>query len=158
MKRILKWGGILFVALIVIGVVASGGNKNSNPSSTNGNETSNSTAPATKETLIIVDATTLVKDYDNNKLAAQDKYTGKLVQTTAVIKNISSDVTGSYFLSLNPTADQYYFGTSIGCYFADGLQRSQLTALSNGQSVTVQGKMSDMSIGIVVMKECSIVK
>lgn len=158
MKKILKWGGISFVVLIIIGVIASGGNKNSNSSSTNGNEASNSTAPSTKQTLMVVDATTLVKEYDNNKLAAQDKYTGKLVQTTAVIKNISSDVTGSYFLSLNPTADQYYFGTSIACYFADKSQKSQLTALSNGQSITVEGKMANMSIGIVVMKECSIVK
>ena len=98
---------------------------------------------------------TAVGEYDKNKLSAQDKYTGKTVQTTGYIKNISNDITGKYYLSLNPNNDQYYFGTTIACYFNE---KGDLTTLSNGQSVTVVGTMRDMSIGIIDMQDCQLVK
>ncbi len=113
------------------------------------------TTPIAQITPMIMDATALVGEYDKNKLAAQDKYTGKVIQTTAFISNISSDITGSYYLSLNPNNDQYYSGTTIQCYFND---KNELTSLSNGQSITVKGLMQDMSLGIVEMKDCSLVK
>lgn len=107
---------------------------------------------------MIVDATELVKVYDKNKLAAQEQYTGKTVQTTAYIDNISTEVTGNYYLSLKPTNDKYYFGTDISCYFADKSQKAKILALENEQSVTAQGKMADMSLGIVVINDCKIMK
>ena len=119
-------------------------------------DSSNSTSPTvTNMKPIVVDGPTLVAVYDKNKLAAQDQYTGKLVQTTGFIANISQDVTGNYYLSINPSNDQYYAGTTIQCYFKD---KSVLTSLSNGQSVTVKGTMQDMSLGIVEMQDCSLVK
>lgn len=149
----------IIVTIIIFWVIGAifGGSKNSNntTSSTNGAQPTQEVAISAP---IVVDATALVAEYDKNKLAAQDKYTGKFVQTTAFIKNISDDIMGSYYLSLNPTNDQYYFGTTIACYFADKSQKSKLTALANGQSVTVTGKMSDMSLGFVDMKECNIVQ
>lgn len=160
MKKILKWGGIVFIGLIVLGVIGSilGGGKSATPSNTSpssNNQQSQQTQPTATPAPMVVDATTLVGEYDKNKLSAQDKYTGKIVQTTAFINNISSDVLGSYYLSLNPSSDQYYFGTSIQCYFKD---KSALTSLAKGQSVTVSGTMQDMSLGIVEMKDCSLIK
>lgn len=150
------------LVLIVIGIIgaAAGGNKGTsttNSTSENNTNTQTASAPTTavKPTPIVIDATTLVGEYDKNKLSAQDKYTGKVVQTTGYIKNISNDITGEYYLSLNPNNDQYYFGTTISCYFKD---KSQLTPLSNGQSVTIMGTMQDMSLGIVDMQDCSLVK
>ena len=107
---------------------------------------------------LIVDAAELVKAYDKNKLAAQEQYTGKTVQITAYIDNISTDVTDKYYLSLRPTNDKYYFGTGISCYFADKSQKAEILALENEQSVTVRGKMADMSLGIVVINDCKIVR
>ena len=144
----------VILALILLGIIggAMGGGKSGSPTQTSGNNQA-TTKPA--EQAIVIDAKTLVGEYDKNKLTAQDKYTGKLVQTTAYINNISSDITGNYFLSLNPTNDQYYFGTTIQCFFAD---KSQLTSLEKTQKVMIQGTMQDMSLGIVEMKDCSIVK
>ena len=150
---------ILSVLLILIafGLIASiGGNKNSNTATTSNNsQTENKAVPEVKPTPIIVDATTIVGEYDKNKLAAQDKYTGKIIQTTAVIKNISGGELGDYYLSLMPTNDEYYFGTTIQCFFKD---KSVLTPLTNGQSVTVAGTMEDMTLGIVGMKDCNLIK
>lgn len=146
----------VLLVLVVIGIIGSiGGSKNSSNT-----QTANNNAQATQQKQevqqpTIVDATALVGEFDKNKLAANDKYKDKQVQTTGYIKNISNDVTGSYYLSLNPNNDQYYFGTSITCYFAD---KNELTSLSNGQSVTVQGTMQEMTLGIVAMKDCKVVK
>lgn len=146
----------VILALFVIGMIgsANGGTKTDTTTKSTNSESPEVTQQPTEEA-ITIDAKVLVGEYDKNKLAAQDKYTGKTIKTTAFIKNISSDILGSYFLSLNPVNDQYYFGTSIQCYFET---KDQLTSLENGQKVTVQGKMQDMSIGIVQMKECSVVK
>ncbi len=151
--------------IIIFGVIGAVSGSKSTPSTSSSNSSSNSNAnevtqqaaqpTPTQSAPTIVDATALVGEYDKNKLAAQDKYTGKRLQFTAFIDNISSDITGSYYLSLKPSNDQYYTGTTIQCYFAN---KSQLTSLANGQSVTVSGTAQDMSLGIVELKDCSVVK
>ncbi len=54
----------------------------------NKQQTNTSTNQQTQQPLV-VDAQTLVGEFDKNKLAANDKYNGKIVQTTAFIENIS---------------------------------------------------------------------
>lgn len=150
----------VILALIVLGIIgaATGGNKGSSTSTStvsSGGGNTQQEQPTVAPKALVVDATDLVKEYDKNKLAAQDKYTGKEVQTKAFISNISNDITGSYYLSLKPSNEQYYVGTTLTCYFSD---KSALTSLSKGQEVTVQGKMEDMSLGIVAIKDCSLVE
>lgn len=141
--------------LFVIGIIGSaGGSKNS--STTQKSDTAKASEQKEEaQQPTVVDATALIGEFDKNKLSANDKYKDKLVQTTGYIKNISNDVTGQYFLSLNPNNDQYYFGTTIACYFKE---KGDLTSLSNGESVTVQGTMSEMTLGIVPMMDCKVVK
>lgn len=149
--------GVL-VFLGIIGAAVGGGKGSSSTStttSTPSGETVAQATPTAKPTPIQISAATLIEDYDKNKLSAQDKYTGKQVQTTGYIKNISNDITGKYYLSLNPNNDQYYFGTTLSCYFD---KKDDLTSLSKGQSVTVVGTMKDMSLGIIVISNCQLVK
>ncbi len=150
---------VLFV-IGLFGMASGGGSKNSTQPTSQPSTVSGSQSPAVQPTEVvqqptIVGATALIAEYDKNKLAANDKYKGKLVQTTGYIKNISSDITGKYYLSLEPTGEQYYFGTTMACYFND---KAELTSLANGQSVTVQGTMEEMTMGIVAMKDCKVVK
>lgn len=148
---------VLIIAGSVLGAIGGNKTQTTTPTATTASSSQEQTQQPTPTSVapIIVDATALVGEYDKNKLAAQDKYTGKIIQTTAFIKNISSDIAGSYYLSLEPTKNEYYFGTSLQCYFAD---KSPLTSLANGQSVTVTGKMEDMSLGTIELKECNLVK
>ncbi len=144
----------IILVLIVIGMIGSSGNKgNVNTQSTTKNNTVANEKPTEQPKPIVVEALELIKEYDSNKLSAQDKYTGKIVQTTAYITNISNDIGGSYYLSLKPNQDEYYFGTSIKCIFKD---KSVLTPLTKGQEVTFVGTMENMSLGIVVMKDCEL--
>lgn len=151
MKKVLLGVLGIVIVLIIIGAASGGSNKTEKVGSS-------SSTPTATQAPTVVDATTLIADYDKNKIAAQDKYTGKTVQTTAYITNISTEIGGNYYLSLKPSSDQYYIGTTIACYFADKSAKSQLTSLENGQSVTVQGTMGDMSLGTVVMNNCQVVK
>ena len=144
----------VILALILIGIVSSAANSGKGSS-----QSSNSQAQATVQPVqqaTIVDATSLIAEYDKNKLAANQKYTGKLVQTSGYISNISGGDLGSdYYIVLKPTNDQYYFGTDIQAFFKD---KTVLTTLSNGQKVTIQGTMGDMTLGSVVVNDCSVVK
>lgn len=152
---------ILTVILILIMFGMMGGIANSDKSGsttstkTGGNSQNNTTTQPTQQPAIVVDAKTLVGEFDKNKLSADEKYKGKLVQTTAYISNISGGDFGDYYLVLKPSSDQYYFGTNIQAFFKD---KTALTSLSKEQKVTIQGTMGEMSIGQVIMKDCSIIK
>lgn len=159
-----KWiiGTLVVLVIIIAAAISSSksGTVTTNPPTADSSTVSNqsSTPQSTIEPKIdpiIVEASELVGEYDKNKLAAQDKYTGKLVQITGYIKNISNDILNNYYLALDPVKKEYYFGTTIQCYFED---KSELTTLENGQSVTVQGTMDDMSVGTVILKECQLTK
>ena len=48
-----------------------------------------------------------------------------------------------------------YYGTNIQCHL---LEKSDSSALANGQKATIKGQVDDMSLGIVQLKNCSLVK
>ena len=102
---------------------------------------------------VIVDAQALVHQYDANKLAAQQRYTGKVVQTTARITNISS-VLGQAYIVLEPAHDDTFTLTPINCNFDS---QTPLLSLQNGQQVTVRGTMQDMSWAVITMEHCALV-
>lgn len=154
MKKILKWGLIGLVVLIVIGAVSSAGKGGSSNQSTTSVSTPTSAPTAVQAEKI--DTKALINDFDKNQLSAVDKYKGKLLEFSAKVKNISKDITGSPFLSLEPaSADQYYFGTTLQCFFKNA---DDLKSLENGKTYTLRGTNDGMSIGIIVFKDCEVVK
>lgn len=147
---------ILVLVLIgIFGSASNGGKNGSTPPTQAGTSQNNGTTQQAQESAMIVDAKTLVGEFDKNKLSADEKYNGKLVQTTAYISNISGGDFGDYYLVLKPSSDQYYFGTNIQAFFKD---KTALTTLSKEQKVTIEGTMGEMSIGQVIIKDCSIIK
>jgi len=108
-----------------------------------------------------VDATAFVGEFDANKISAQDKYKDKYIQTAGFVKNISGGDIGGLYAVIDPSQGKVdsgitvpYFGTNIQCY----LEKSDASALTNGQQVTVKGQVEDMSIGSAQLKNCSVVK
>jgi hypothetical protein len=106
--------------------------------------------PSPTSAIIVIDAVILVAEYDKNKVAAQERYTGKIIQTTAYVQNISKDILGKYYITTSATADG--FGTKIDCYFDD---KSQVLTLENGKKATFKGTMQDMSLGSIYIDNCS---
>lgn len=106
-------------------------------------------------TPITLDMTDFINQYDKNKIAAQNKYSGKSIKLTGFIEDILSQFSESY-LKLAPTNEQYYYGTDIDCYFVN---KSVLIDLSKGQLVTVAGTLTDSSYQTFIeLRDCSLVK
>lgn len=156
MKKILKWGLVVIIGIIVIGALIGSGSEDSVNTSSESNQVSTESQSSEVEVqpeVMTVDSSEFVAEFDKNQLAAEEKYEGKWIETTGYIENISEDITGSPFLSIKPTAEEVYFGTSIQCFFND---TSQLTSLENGQEVTVKGQVNTQVANILV-KDCSVV-
>lgn len=158
MKKAGKGCLILIAVIFVLGLIGAAGNKGKSPTtpaSTNGTTNTQPSAAPTTITYEKVTAAQIVADYDKNKLAADGKYKDKPVEFSAKVKNISTDIVGSPYLSLEPAnADEYYFGTTLKCSFKT---EDELKTLENGKTYTMHGIISGMSIGIVDMDNCSIV-
>ncbi len=150
-------------AIIVIILLTAVGSSGSSDKSSSSSDTGN-TGSMVKEEAIVdnkmdyeeVSTTDFIAAFDDNQLAAEKMYKDKGVQLKAKIKNISEDIMGSPFLSLEPTnADEYYFGTNIQCMFKNA---DDLLSVSNGVSITLQGIVKEQSVGIIVIKDCRIVE
>lgn len=152
MKRILIIPFLLVAALMLMGSDSScDTNKAKAPES----------GPGSAAEPIKVDATAFVGEFDANKISAQDKYKDKYIQTTGFVKNISGGDVGGLYAVIDPTQGKVesgitipYFGTSMQCY----LEKSDTSALTNGQQVTVKGQVQDMLMTSVQLKSCSVVK
>jgi len=141
----------VFLALFILGIFgASSGSKGTSTKST----TNKTVAEPTKVEALEVDALSFVTEFDKNQLKAEETYKGKVVKLSATIKNISEDIVGSPYLSLEPVGNKM-FGTSIKCVFKD---QSALTSVENGISVTVQGTVASQSLGIIQLNDCSFIQ
>ena len=131
-------------------MVAAGGGENKTRTTNNNTAANTDSAqqaqnaqeePTVEATKVVT--TDFIAEFDKNQLAAEEKYKDKLVEFTAVIANISEDIMGTPFLSLKPSDDKYYVGTTIKCDFKE---KSQLTSFANGQTITLQGSVSTQSL------------
>lgn len=151
MKKILKWGGIVFIGLIVIGVIASLG-KSGNSTQTSGstNNTSQQEQQAPAKEAEQVTAAEIADDFDGNQVAAESKWNGKYVQFTAVVSNITDSG-----LSFTDIGSKEFSLTQISCKVND---KQSLLSLKNGESVTVKGTIGKQTIGVIDMTDCEVVR
>ena len=150
MKKVLKWGGIAFIALIAIGVVTSMGNSGSNQNSnTNNSGTQQQEQTQAKEPEII-EASTLVDAFDANQVAAESEWKGKYVQFSSEITNITDSG-----LSFSKAATKEFSLAQISCKIKD---KQQLLSVKNGETVTVKGTVGGQTIGVIDFSDCEIVK
>lgn len=149
----------ILLALFVLGVIGAAGGDKTTTSSTNSSANKQTSAPEKQEPTAIVaeevDAATFIGAFDKNQLSAEKQYKDKRVKMTAYIQNISEDIVGSPYLSLKPSAEKYYFGTTAKCTFASS---DELTSVENEQQIVVEGTVQEQSLGIIAMKDCKIVK
>lgn len=109
---------------------------------------------AVPEEIVEVDLESFVAEYDANQISAEKKYTGKTISTSGYIDNISEDILGKIYVSVNPTDEEYYFGTYIQCFPTD--EDSVLT-LTNGDPISIKGLVDDQSLGIIGIDDCEVI-
>lgn len=148
----------IIVVFIIIAVVGAGGSDNSTDSNSKTEDSMVKEETMTDESMTYEEVSTseMIAAFDDNQLAAEKTYKGKGVQLTARIKNISEDITGTPFLSLEPSdAEEYYFGTTVQCMFENS---DDLLSVSNESLVTVKGIVDEQSLGIILVDDCMIVE
>ena len=85
---------------------------------------------------IEVTAMRLVEDYDNNTVAANQKYNGKVLSVSGTIESVSGGTEGDA-LYVELRAGDLSF-VSVRCYFAPN-RLSEVTSFNKGDRVTLRG-------------------
>ena len=88
-----------------------------------------------------VSAVKLYNDYNANEIAADEKYKGKIIEVTGIIRDIGNDIMDNAYITL--VGDQY-FG-DIQCYFSE---KSVVASLSKGKRITVMGNCSGLMMNV----------
>ncbi|MBI3289869.1 hypothetical protein HYZ78_00555 [Candidatus Microgenomates bacterium] len=142
MKKFFKWVLIGIVALIVIGVISSSGK--------GGSKTSPLSSSTPAPEAMKITARQLADDFDENQVAAENKWKDKFVEFSSTISNITDSG-----LSFYNVASKEFSGTQISCRVVD---KQQLLSLKNGQTVTVRGTVGGQTIGVIDINNCSTVQ
>lgn len=101
---------------------------------------------------IQVDYKKLYKDYEENAIAADEKYKDKLIQVTGKIDKIFREVMGHPYVTFK--VDKYF--DHVQAVF-DKDEEKNITKLKKGQTITVRGRCKGKTIN-VWLDECIIVK
>jgi hypothetical protein len=105
----------------------------------------NDAPPINSETKPVLKVTskTLYKEYNNNEIAADDKYKGKIIQVRGTIRDIGKDIMDDAYISL---IGDDFFG-DVQCFFPD---KSYLLNLKKGQRVSVIGYCDGLFMNIIL--------
>ncbi len=98
-----------------------------------------------------VKAAQIVKEFEDNELAADTKYKGKTLRITGVVDEIDTDLwdEDKYILSLGDGGDfEFLF---VNC---NDMSTKELSTLKKGETVTVIGEFDDGGDLGVEVKDC----
>jgi len=146
-----KWFWIVLGVVLIIWIASSNSSTDTKSNTTNTSSSTPTQVEQPKEEIVKVTATKLAEDYDNNEIAADQKYKGKIVEITGTLNSIQA-MLGSQFI----TIEGNQILSDIQCFF-DKSKESELAILQKGKSITVQGRVNGKSLNVEV-KECEIVK
>ena len=103
---------------------------------------------------IIEDIEAFTTEFDNNAVAADEKYQNQIIQITGYIQNIDEDILGQKYVTVWAEKDAITL-KSTQCYFDDDAV-DQITSLNKGDMVTIIGKYKGNQIG-VILEKCQVV-
>ena len=101
---------------------------------------------------IVVSAEELYQAYDNNEVAAKAEYEGKTALITGSVSSIT-EAGSKYDVKLS--TDEIFSITEIVCK-VDKSQVASVIELSEGQYITVLGRIKGKSIIDIVVEDCSV--
>lgn len=146
MKKILITVFCVLVGLGVLGKLIGekgDGDSGERPSP---RRTETASAPAPAE---VVSPQALFAAFEQNEVAADDRYKGKWIEISGPIDKIGKDILNKMYVTLE--AERSIFG--VQAFFADEHKRS-LASLAKGDAVTLICKCAG-KMGNVLLRECS---
>lgn len=150
---------ILFFA--VIGFVGAEP-ENTQPTYDDNQQAQSTTNQPTAETRnspdISVSAVDLYQAYQDNQLAAKDKYEGKTAEVSGVLNGIGEEIAGRPYVTMK--GGQYTL-TGVQCVFdweEEESQMEKLRSLNKDRRITVQGTVDGTLTGLtVLMEDCKLI-
>ena len=107
------------------------------------------TKPATP-TSTKISPSQLVREYDANEVAADQKYKGKRLTVSGSIDDIGKDIMGTAYITLSSN----HMFRDVQCFFPD-VRAGQVAGLSKGQTVTVTGVCNGLMMH-VILQSCTL--
>lgn len=157
MKKFFKYLGLgvlgMFILFIIIGM---SGNSDTSTSNSSVSQESAPVIEQSQEPDYVVSVAELSAEFENNGLSASQKYEDKLVRVNGVVGNIDEDIMGTPYVVVHDPADEFQFD-GVQCMFKRG-DTSQLTSLSKGERITVEGYLADEVILNILVRNCQVVK
>lgn len=135
--------------LIIIIIIASAGGSNEKATSVS----HTSTKQEAKTEALVVSPETLRQAYKANEVNADNQYKGKFVEMSGTVDTIGKDIIDEAYITFE-TPEQYAFD-KVQCMFKS-TQEAPLGTLTKGQQVTVQGTVSGVTIGSVIVRNCTL--
>lgn len=108
--------------------------------------------PKPKANVVKVTADQMLKDYEENELAADKKYEGKRIQVNGTIDKIDTEVFGDDYVLRISNGDEYSFLT-VNC---NDMSKGELSTLTVGNKVTAVGGFDDGGDLGVELKKCKL--
>lgn len=137
--------------LVIVGIIAavSGGGGNETPTATDTPKASDT--PKAKP--VAVKAATIIKEFEDNELAADAKYKGKMLKVTGVVDKIDAEFLDEdqYVLRLGGGSD--FELVTVNC---NDMSTEELSTINKGDSVTVIGEFDDGGDLGVEVKDCKL--
>lgn len=133
----LKWIIIIVIALAIIGAMAGGKDSGSSENDANTSNVDNKNEPAVEYTACSVNE--MMQALNENAMGASEKYKNQYLEVTGRLGVIDSD--GKY-ISLYP--DDEFAITGVQCYIKTDEQKSIVSAMTKGDTVTLRGKCTDV--------------
>lgn len=109
--------------------------------------------PKPKVKVVKVSAEQILKDYEDNELAADQKYKGKRIQVTGIVDEIDTELFNDdqYVLRIS-NGDEFSFLT-VNC---NDMDQKELSKLTVGNEVTAVGQFDDGGDLGIELKKCEI--
>ncbi len=140
---------IIIVVIIVIGGTAS--TQKTDPTSSQ----SETKQTAKEEEVLEVDYNVLHQDYQENAIAADAKYKGKILKLTGPVDDINREIAGNPYITFK-VGDQYSF-KNVRITFKKA-EEQKVSTLKKGQSVTIKGKCTGLLLTTTVsLNDCEII-
>lgn len=137
---------LMAIATIVLIAIVSGGSGDS------GGDKQGTNQGEQKVDVIEVSPEDLYAAYDDNEVAADQKYEGKTLKITGTIKSIGKDVLDQVYITFETDA---VLG-SVQCYFSEQSEIDKVASLHEGDTITIVGVCKGKSITSVSIKKCEI--
>jgi len=95
----------------------------------------------------------LSKAYEENEVAADEKYKGKMLEASGKITSIDNGIADNELIVR--LSDGKYDMSTTSCYM-NASEKEKVVALKKGQQVTLIGEGNSATLGSPVLKECTV--